>query len=274
MDIAVFHHALRWVEENLYTGVMVGDLVSTTGYSRRTFETGFRNHYGISPGEYLFRRRMTRATVMLKLTQLPVTEIATQFHYYSGQNFSRAFRRFYGQSPSDCRGTPEWNNDVLQAPLLQSDMALKGVIEELTQPIGIMGCRTSYEACYTVINHSGLPEKLRSAVSEKHTTDDVFVVFSIATPADLLTARRGDINVNVFIGIKVDNIAAANEVIEAGRYVRFDFRGTPEEYAVFSKKIYAQTLARHNCRWAGNLSFIRVYAFDNEISCTLYIPVI
>ncbi|MXE01164.1 helix-turn-helix transcriptional regulator, partial [Escherichia coli] len=69
-------------------------------------------------GDYLFRRRMSRAAVLLRLTKLPITEIAELLHYSSSQNFSRAYHRFTGKTPSEYRKSKDWDISVLQFSFL------------------------------------------------------------------------------------------------------------------------------------------------------------
>lgn len=85
----VCDYIAQWVEDNLDTGKNINDLIEDIGYSRKTVEVWFLNKYGVNIGEYLFKRRMTRASVLLKLTHLTITEIATLLHYSSSQNFAR-----------------------------------------------------------------------------------------------------------------------------------------------------------------------------------------
>ncbi len=109
---------LHWIELNLDSGKNIGDMVSSTGYCRKTIETWFFRKYGLTLGGYLFRRRMSRAAVLLRLTKLPITEIAELLHYSSSQNFSRAYHRFTGKTPSEYRKSKDWDISVLQFSFL------------------------------------------------------------------------------------------------------------------------------------------------------------
>ena len=88
MKNTISRHILFWIENQLYNKVGVEELVESTGYSRRTIENIFFEKYKVSLGAYIHKRRMTRCAVLLRLTNLSITEIATQFHYFSAQNFS------------------------------------------------------------------------------------------------------------------------------------------------------------------------------------------
>ncbi|HGK5340685.1 TPA: helix-turn-helix transcriptional regulator, partial [Salmonella enterica subsp. enterica serovar Wandsworth] len=117
MQNVICKHILFWVEENIYTGLNIADLALSTGYSRRTLEVWFSEKYNITLGRYLFRRRMTRAAILLRLSTLSVTEIAVLLHHSSNPNFARAFRRFSRKSPKEYRDSSEWDLSVMQASL-------------------------------------------------------------------------------------------------------------------------------------------------------------
>lgn len=111
-------YILHWVESNLDSGKNIGDLISSTGYCRKTIETWFFKEYSLSIGNYLFKRRMSRAAVLLRLSNLPITEIAELLHYSSNQNFARAYRRFSGKTPSEYRKSKVWDVSVMQYSFL------------------------------------------------------------------------------------------------------------------------------------------------------------
>lgn len=73
------------------------------GYSRHHFVRVFRAVYGQTPGQYLSRRRIERAEVLLCTADLPVTEICTLVGFSSLGSFSSSFRRHTGLAPSEYR---------------------------------------------------------------------------------------------------------------------------------------------------------------------------
>ncbi len=71
MKDSISNYILSWVEENNFTILHIGDLVADIGYSRRTIETWFKEKYRLSLGEYILRRRLSRAAIMLRMTSIP-----------------------------------------------------------------------------------------------------------------------------------------------------------------------------------------------------------
>ena len=60
---------------------------------------------GLSPKQYLLRRRLERAAFLLLHDAMSVSEIAQAVGFNYASNFSNAFIRFTGLSPSDYRKT-------------------------------------------------------------------------------------------------------------------------------------------------------------------------
>lgn len=127
MKETIRKHIISWVEENIYSLANIDDLTKVLGYSRRTIETWFKQQYGQSLGDYILKRRICRAAVLIRMTSLPITEIAYLFHYQSSQGFARAFKKFTGLSPTDYRRSDVWEFDKLQPSLLLKDVQLPEV---------------------------------------------------------------------------------------------------------------------------------------------------
>lgn len=78
-------------------------LLSESHFLRR-----FRDAFGETPHRYLQRRRIERATALLRDTEQPVTEVCLAVGFTSLGSFSRTFSDVVGVSPSvyrdRCRG--------------------------------------------------------------------------------------------------------------------------------------------------------------------------
>jgi hypothetical protein len=61
----------------------------------------FQKSFGVSPRGLLVRLRMDRAKELLRTSNLPIKEIAQELGYSQQHEFTRAFRRFAGISPSE-----------------------------------------------------------------------------------------------------------------------------------------------------------------------------
>ena len=80
-----------------------GGLDQHLGFSRaRVFEL-FTAETGLAPHHYLVRLRLEKATELLQNTRLSITEIALATGFASGEQLSRVFRTYRGETPSECR---------------------------------------------------------------------------------------------------------------------------------------------------------------------------
>lgn len=81
----------------------VEDLASEAGMSRSAFVQRFSSLFGVGPGRYLLRLRIAEAEMLLRDTDLTMSEIASRIGYDAPEAFSRAFKREIGKSPAEWR---------------------------------------------------------------------------------------------------------------------------------------------------------------------------
>lgn len=91
--------AARIISADLGSRHTIGALCERVGISRSRLAHLFRSETGESFPEYLERRRMERAEDQLRMTSLPVSEIARSVGFDDPLYFSRRFKRFTGMSP-------------------------------------------------------------------------------------------------------------------------------------------------------------------------------
>ncbi len=78
-------------------------LARIAGASISTLHRIFRAALGVSPMEYVIRRRLERASALLRHTDLTITEIASQTGFTDSTFFSRQFRKRFGVTPREFR---------------------------------------------------------------------------------------------------------------------------------------------------------------------------
>lgn len=94
--------SLKLINENL-SEIVLSRLARESGLSLRNFNRLFLGATGLTPKNYLMRRRVARAKELLKESQLTVTDIAMEVGYQSLSKFIETFKRFEGVLPSDFR---------------------------------------------------------------------------------------------------------------------------------------------------------------------------
>lgn len=101
----VTQRAIR-VMHNEYNRILtVQELADCAQYSRYYFERIFQKETGISPGQFLAAMRIEKAKYLLLKTNLNISEISSQIGYVSMATFSRRFKAYVGQSPSQYRNS-------------------------------------------------------------------------------------------------------------------------------------------------------------------------
>jgi AraC-like DNA-binding protein len=102
-------HSLSWVPA--YLSFNVGEPLTVAQMARRAnlspsrFSTVFRQHFGLSPHQYLLRLRIEHARSMLTTTDLPLRDIAAACGFADEHHFSKAFKRSVGMPPGAYRQT-------------------------------------------------------------------------------------------------------------------------------------------------------------------------
>ena len=95
--------AVRFIRENACTGISVKDVLQRVQLSRRALEARFLKAVGRTPHAEVERVRLERAKHLLRVTDLPVYEIARRTGFRHQEYLSVAFRRYAGQSPTQFR---------------------------------------------------------------------------------------------------------------------------------------------------------------------------
>jgi len=95
--------AIGFIQKNSKENLSLQSIADNAGFSLTYFESIFRKHTGYSPVEYSRIYKLTRSALDLRRTEKSVLDIALDYGYESPESFSRAFKIFYGISPSEYR---------------------------------------------------------------------------------------------------------------------------------------------------------------------------
>ena len=83
--------------------VTISDVARRIATSQRQLQRAFSEVGGASFRSYVTTLRMARAAHLLEATDLTVREIAARVGYREPSQFTKAFKRAYGATPSDFR---------------------------------------------------------------------------------------------------------------------------------------------------------------------------
>lgn len=94
---------IDYIEENLGEEISVTAMAEEVGLSPHHFSRGFTASFGLPPHRYVLHRRIEAAWRMLKLTSLPIVDVALNLGFSSHGHFSEVFRKHTGMTPTHAR---------------------------------------------------------------------------------------------------------------------------------------------------------------------------
>lgn len=101
-NLEVLRPAERYILENYFDSAITNDfLAGLCGISTVYFRKCFENTYGVSPIRYLHNFRIGKAKAILRSDYDSVEQVALSVGYNSIYHFSKMFRMYTGQSPSE-----------------------------------------------------------------------------------------------------------------------------------------------------------------------------
>lgn len=95
--------AIHFMNSHLERQISLADMAAEARLSPSHLSHLFKTQTGLSPGEYLRRLRLEKASQLLTTTLLSIKEIMAMVGYNNRSNFLRHFRRYYDVAPSEYR---------------------------------------------------------------------------------------------------------------------------------------------------------------------------
>lgn len=107
-----FFEICKYINEHCTEELQLDDIVEISGFSKSHFIRLFKDFTGVNYYEYLQKRRMTHAELLLLDTDDSISDIAMQSGYNSLATFNRVFKDAHSCTPSEYRKR-KWNSAVL-----------------------------------------------------------------------------------------------------------------------------------------------------------------
>ena len=92
--------ALAFIQENIESVFSIKDVANICFLSESHFKSKFKSTTGLSPLDYIQRKKIERAKELIHSGQLSMTEIAMRLGFSSSQYFSSVFKKYTGKKPS------------------------------------------------------------------------------------------------------------------------------------------------------------------------------
>lgn len=94
---------LGYIEDHLGRDLGIGEIADVAGLSVSHFKTLFRKSQGMPPHQYLIRRRVERAAMQLRGSDMPIGEIAFENGFCHQSHLALHTRRVLGLTPQELR---------------------------------------------------------------------------------------------------------------------------------------------------------------------------
>ena len=121
---------VKFVEEQIAEPITLHDLAAVSGLSPNYFGAQFRAATGLSPWEYVMRKRIERAQELLVSTDDPVIAVALNVGFQTHAHFTSVFGRIVGHTPSLWRRRCLW-----KAPPNQHEYPLRSSLGRLHRAV-------------------------------------------------------------------------------------------------------------------------------------------
>lgn len=95
--------ACSYIERHLEGELSLASLAAYAGYTEYYFSKKFKREVGITLAEYIREKRLKKAAMLLRSTELDVQQIAMRMQFCSQSYFTDSFRKQFGVSPSKYR---------------------------------------------------------------------------------------------------------------------------------------------------------------------------
>lgn len=99
--------AQEYIQANIYSHIKLEDIAKQVHLSPSYFAIYFKNKTNINLRDYLLMQKMEYARQQLQKPGISVNDIAYDLGYSDYRSFSRAFKNFYGITPSDYQVKPD-----------------------------------------------------------------------------------------------------------------------------------------------------------------------
>ncbi len=155
-------NAVKYIEENIGTMFIMESVAGAAGYSLYHFCRLFSLVVGMSPGEYIRKRRLSEAARLLASTGKPVGEIAREYTFQSHEAFTRSFKALFGLPPERYRRETERARPMkpfilMDASCITEPRYIKGepVVERLEKTV-VIGRSTLCDLTDPGLNHDAI----------------------------------------------------------------------------------------------------------------------
>jgi AraC-like DNA-binding protein/predicted transcriptional regulator YdeE len=260
---------LNYIDENIEKKALdINELVVFSGYSRRYLQLLFSKNVGIPVGKYIQRRRITRASLLLRLTRLSIVTISEKLFYDSQQTFTREFKKNTGYTPLQYRNNNIWTfkhqtghremNNILPNVIFRHlpNIEFYGESASYVEKIPYTGkhSRKKWDTVKSTLSQTDSPLFISNSIYPGRKDKEEFLINSIfwtkRTPSD-----------------KKENIAE-------GVYAYFTYKGQIKDYISYINNIYLNVMSHYGLQKRNTYDLeIISKTYEDDFFFEYYLPV-
>ncbi|MDO2398489.1 helix-turn-helix transcriptional regulator [Enterobacter hormaechei] len=98
--VGVLNSLIQKIDALLKSNLSIEDLSNITGYSRWYLQRIFKQHFGISPGTYIRKRRVEKAAYAITHEHNRIIDVVIDYNFSSQASFCRTFKSIFGVPPT------------------------------------------------------------------------------------------------------------------------------------------------------------------------------
>lgn len=100
-----YNNALHYIHKNYFNNISVSDVAEATNIDRTYIFKLFQKYSGISPSQYLQQYRLDKAAILLRKSNLSITDVSYAVGFQHSPYFTKLFTHYKGMTPSEYRKT-------------------------------------------------------------------------------------------------------------------------------------------------------------------------
>lgn len=104
-----FHDILRYIHQNLHNNIKIDQLAQMACLSNDHFSRIFKSVFGVSPYEFIVRKRIEKSQFLLLSTEHTIQQIIEETNFKNAQYFSRMFKKYTTYTPAKYRNMEHLN---------------------------------------------------------------------------------------------------------------------------------------------------------------------
>ena len=254
-----FIQIIEYINQNLDTSMNLEHLANIAHFSKFHFQRQFSAVMGMSAHQYIQQLRLERSAYELAFRQDDICNIAFRGHFQSQEAFSRAFKKYMGQSPLRFRKLTPWQAwHFKQQTQSDHNLRITPVSHSFNnQQVTIIDFPTTPIAR---LRHVGQPALVMKTVSSfiqwrrtqnnlsPKESDTFNVLYDDPNTVDA-NEYLFDVACSVNDKINENDVGVENALIHEGKCARLRCTGTNETMAQAIQYLYGEWLVvnEHEC---------------------------